>query len=78
VRASIVAYGNPAPVLEPAEHVFDLVALFVEYLIVFVLYFAIFLRRDAGRCAFLDQGISEPVGVIAAVRKQFFCNGQMR
>jgi hypothetical protein len=34
VRASIVASVDTAPVLEPAEHVFDLVALAIEHGIV--------------------------------------------
>ena len=73
MSASVVAHGNAPPVLEPAEHVLDFVALFIEDTVIFVLYFAVFSWRDAGCHTFLDQGISEPVSIIAAIRKQFFC-----
>ena len=77
MRASVVAHGDTSPVLQPTEHVLDFVTLFVERFIVFVLNFAIFSGRDAGRHAPFDQGISEPVCIIAAIRKKLFCSRQM-
>ena len=49
MRASIIAGGDAAPFLDPAEVVFDLVALAVEFLVVVVLDFAVLAWRDA-RC----------------------------
>ena len=76
--APVIAHGDPAPVLEPSEHVLYFVALLVEVLIVFVLHLAVFLWRDAGRHTFLDQGISEPISIVAAIRKEFLCYRQSR
>ena len=59
---------DTAPVLEPAEHVLDLVALSVERPVVGDRHLAVDLRRYAGRDALCGQGASKPVGVIAAIR----------
>jgi hypothetical protein len=47
MSAAIVAHGDTAPVLDPTEPVFDLVALAVERGIVGVLDFAVLAWRDA-------------------------------
>lgn len=74
--ASVVAHGDAPPVFEPSEHVFDFMPLLVQDTIIFVLHFAVFLRRDAGHDAPFDQGRPEPVGIIAAIGKQFVCSWQ--
>lgn len=66
---AIIAHGDTPPVLEPSEHVFYFVALFVEFFIVFVLDFAVLLRRGAGRYSLFNQRDPEPVGVITAIRQ---------
>ena len=72
--ASVIAHGDSAPVFETPEHILDFVALFVERFIVLDLDFAVLPWRDAGRNAFFDQGISEPVGIITAIRQKLFCS----
>lgn len=47
--------------------------LLVQNTIIFVLHLAVFLRRDAGQDALFNQGRPEPVGIIAAIGKQFAC-----
>ena len=69
---AVVAHSYAPPILEPAEHVFNLVPLFIEFPVVCDLDFAVFLRRDAGRDPFSDQGCPEPVRVISAIREQLF------
>ncbi len=71
VSAAVVAHGDPAPVLDPAEHVFDLVALAVERGIIGVLDFAVLAWRDAWGDALADQSGAKPVTVVASVTKQF-------
>ena len=58
-----------APVLEFAEHVLDLVALFIKRFIVHDLYFAVLFRWYARCDAFGFQSVHEPVGIIAAIRE---------
>ncbi len=71
--APVVAHGYPSPVLDVAEHVLDLVALFVEFFAVAQPVLSMPARRDAGRDALFRKGGAEPVGVVAAVGNQFFC-----
>ena len=70
VGASVIAGVDAPSLLQSAEHVFDLVALAVERLVVLDLDLAIGLRRDAGRDSSCDQGLAEPVGVVAFVAEQ--------
>ena len=70
MRAAVVSRSDAPPVFEPAERVFDFMALFVEGLIVIMLDFAVLFRRDAGFDPFFDQGFAEPIAVIAPVAGQ--------
>ena len=45
--AAVVASGDTPPVLDPAEDVFDLVTLSVDFLVVEILDLAVFAGRDA-------------------------------
>ena len=76
--AAVVTHGDPAPILEPTEHVLDPVPvpLPVEGLVVLALDFAIPFCRYAGRYAFGPQRCPEPGSVIAAVCNQGFGFGQ--
>ena len=65
--ASVVAGGDPPPVLDPAEDVLDLVALAAEVFVVMVLNLAVLARGDARGGAALGQGSPKPVAVIAFV-----------
>ncbi len=78
MRAAVVAHRDAPPVLEPAEAVFDLVALFVEGLVVSVLGLAVLLRRDAGLDALFDQGLAKGVAVVALVAGQRLGGRQRR
>ena len=73
--ASVISGCDPPPVLELAEHVLDIVALFVEGGVVFDLALAVFLWRDTKLNALAQQGLSEPVGVIT-IRKKVFSRRQ--
>lgn len=75
--ASVVAHGDAPPILEPSEHIFDFMELFIQNFIVFILDFAVLLGRDTGRDAFFNQGVSKPVSVIAAISKKFPGFGQL-
>ena len=68
--ASVVAGVNAPPVLEPAEHVLDLVPLTIEFAVMFDRLLAVGLRRDAGHDAAFGEGPAKPVGVIALVAEQ--------
>ena len=68
--AAVIAGGDAAPVLDPSEDVFDLVALAVEVLVVVVLDLAVLAGRDAWGGALRDQRGAEPVAVIAFVGEQ--------
>jgi hypothetical protein len=76
VCAFVVAGCDPPPVFDPAEDIFDLVALAVELLVRVVLDLAVLARRDARGGAALGQGGPEPVAVTAFVRQQFLCARQ--
>jgi len=72
VRTSVISGCDPSPVFEFSEHVFDFVALLVESFVVFDLYLPIFLWRDTRFDTLVFQGISEPVGIVAAIRQKVF------
>ena len=65
--ASVVAGVDAPPVLEPSEHVLDLVALAIERAVVVDRLLAVGFGGDAGRDAAFGKGLAEPVGVIAFV-----------
>lgn len=69
--AAIIAHGDASPILEPPEHIFNLVPLFVYFLIVLDPGFAVLLRRYAGRDATPNQRSPEPVSVISTIRQQY-------
>ena len=69
--ASVVTRVDAPPVLEPAEHVLDLVALAIEHAVVFDRYFSIGLGGDAGGDFALCESLAEPVGVVALVGEEF-------
>lgn len=68
--ASVVAGVDPAPVLEFAEHVLDLVALTVDGVVVRDGLLAVCLSWNAEGDASLLQSGAEPVGIIAPVGEQ--------
>ena len=68
--AAVIAGGDTPPVLDPAEDVFDLVALAIEVLVVVVLDLAVLAGRDAWGGALRDQRGAEPVAVLAFVGEQ--------
>ena len=70
--ATVIAHGDPAPVLDAPEHVLNCMPLLVEIFVVCVLDFAVFLGRDAGRYPPFPQGFPEPVSIITTVCKKFF------
>ena len=68
--ASIVASVDAPPVLEPAEHDLDLMALAIKDSVVRDGCFSLGARGDAGGNAPDGEGFSEPVGVVALVGQQ--------
>lgn len=67
--AAVVPHRNTPPILDAAEHDFDLVALFVELFTVAALLLAVVARRDARLDAVLLQGSDQPVRVIPHGRR---------
>ena len=59
-----------APVLEPAERIFDLVPFAIENAVMFDRLCAVGLRWDAGRDTPDRERLAEPVGVVALVAEQ--------
>jgi hypothetical protein len=70
VGAAVVASVDAAPVLEPAEHVLDLVTSAVDDGVVPDGHLAVGLGRDTGGDIAIGQSITEPVGVVAFVTEQ--------
>ena len=75
--AAVIACSDAPPVLQFSKAVFNHVSLFVERFIVFVLYFTIFLWRNAWLDPFVFQGIAEPVRIITAISQQICGLGQL-
>jgi hypothetical protein len=71
--ASVISGVDASPVLEPTEHVFDLVTLAIENAVVPDRLFAVGSGRDAGRDAAFGESLAEPVGVIALIAEQLCC-----
>lgn len=68
--AAIIPCCYAPPVFEFAKHVFNFVALFVEFFIVLMLHLAVLAGRNAGCNPFVDQLYTEPVAVISPVGQQ--------
>ena len=68
--ASIVACVDAAPILDPAEYIFDFVAPAVEDGVVWDLELAAHLRGDADGDITFGQGVTEPFRVISSVAEQ--------
>jgi hypothetical protein len=78
-RAAIVHISHrsdAAPVLDPAEDVFDLVAPAIEFGVVVVLNLAVFAGRDAWGGVLRDQRGAEPVAAISFVGEQLLGAGK--
>jgi hypothetical protein len=72
-----VASGVDRPlVLEVAEHVLDLVSLFVEDGVMRDCDVPVGFRWDAGGDAALCEGGAEPVGVVTLVGEKFLATGR--
>ena len=70
MSATVVSGVDAAPVLESAEHVFDLVALFIEDGVMGDRELAVGFRGDAGFEATLGKGCAQPIGVVAFVGEE--------
>lgn len=70
MSASVVAGVDATPVLEPGEHVLDLVALSVEDWIIYVLCAVFGMRRNARRDASICQRLPEGSGTVGPVGEQ--------
>lgn len=73
---SVVSGGDAPPILDPAEHVLDAIALLVEDCVVLGRGPALFAWWNAGRNAFVFQSVAEPVGVVTTICQQFLGFGQ--
>jgi hypothetical protein len=74
--ASVVACCDAPPVLEPAEHVFDPVALPLKHGVIRDRDVPVRSRRNAGCDAASKQGIPEPVSIVATVSQHGLCGRQ--
>jgi hypothetical protein len=72
VSAAVVACCDAPPVFEFGEHIFDLVALFIEDGVIGNEKFPVLFGRDAGSDALGLERRPEPVGSIAPVGQQCF------
>jgi hypothetical protein len=70
VGAAVVSGGDASPVLEPAEHALDAIALLVEVCVVADWGFSVRPARDAGLDFEIGHGLAKPVAVIALVGDQ--------
>ena len=76
VRTSVIAGMDASPVLEFSEHVLDLVAAAVEFSVEGRRVLPVGFWRYAGGDTALDEGLAEPVRVIALVAQQRFALGK--
>ncbi len=76
MSASIISRSDASPILDSAEHVFDVVTLLVERFVVVGRMLSLFAWRDAWSNTPVFQGIAEPVGIVTAIGKQFPGFGQ--
>jgi hypothetical protein len=75
VGATVISGVDAPPVLDPAEHVLDLVALSIEDGVIGDRDFPIGFRGDAGCDAASGEGGAEPVGVVALSAKSSLAFG---
>ena len=75
--AALISRCDAAPVFEFSEHGLDLVALHVESFVVFDLYSQALLGRYARLNAFTFQGLSEPNGIVTAIRQKLLGQRQI-
>lgn len=68
--AAVKAHRDAPPVFQSGEHVLDLMAPFIERLVVVDRLFAVLGRRNARLDPSLVQGGAEMVAVVAAVADQ--------
>lgn len=68
--APVIAHGDAAPVFDFGEHVFDLVAFFVERGVVPDALCAVFAWRNTWDDAGGRDGFPKPVGIIPSVSQQ--------
>jgi hypothetical protein len=68
--AAVIAHRDPSPVFQSGKHVLDLIAPFVERLVVVDRLFAVLGRRNARLDPTLVQGGAEMVAVVATVADQ--------
>ena len=73
----MVSGGNAAPVLEPAEHALDAVALFVDVGVARDLHLSVRPSRDAWLDPEARQGLAEPIAVVALVGDEHLGVGQV-
>ena len=73
--ATVVSGVDAPPVFEAPEHVFDLMALFVEDGVMRDRGFAVGFGRNAGGDAALGEGGAEPVGVVTLVARSCLAFG---
>jgi len=76
IRASVVACGGPAPVLDAAEHDLDPVVAFVAALVVADGFATRPPTGNARAYPHVFQRIPEPVGIVSTVRDHPFGGGQ--
>ena len=76
VGTAIVPHGNPTPILDPAKHDLDFVAVFVEGFAVAAQRSSVLARWDARCDTLLLEGGDEPIRIIVAVGDQVFGVGK--
>lgn len=68
--AAVIPRSNSAPILEPAEHDFYFVPLFVKLLVMSHRGFLTAPARNTRRDSFTGQGGAKSVGIIPSIRKE--------
>ena len=71
VNTAVISHGNSSPMLKPAKHNQNFVALFIENFIIFGVGLPIPFGRDAGSYASTEQFLAKPRCIIASICKQF-------
>ncbi len=77
VRTAVIAGCYAPPILEPAEHVFDLMALFIQGFIIGNLVFSVLPGGNAGGDPLFLQAAPEPIRVIATVSNKGLGGGEL-
>lgn len=74
VHAAVISSWYTSPILQPAKHAFELMALFIQNFVVRYCAFSVLFRRNAKSDPFFKQAISEPIRVITSIRKKVLGN----